>query len=368
MDDPDTAQPRPRNAAVINDYRQLCAELRAQHRGQTIVCTIGSWDILHEGHVAYLKEAREQGDVLVVGVDSDEAYKFYKKESAFYPEVDRQAIVAALRYVDYVTIVCDVNAEGEWGMDLVRTIEPDVFVCNNNTYSPEQRTRLADLSGAVRSLPFHYSPRSVDASVNLKRAGRMSHSLMSLIPTKRQWRRWSTPSKLTAVGVCVSILSLLLAVIVLLPPWSFQATTPSAEQLDCSSPTVKTREFRVCSGLTTSSGVGMRQFRDARSRAVSAHPRNRGSLAGGLGGLKAGGRRGPRSSGAPGPDGLGVSGMRRLLQTPRPSARAAVATLGYLPISYDPARRAAPQRLPRARSARGEIALGGAVQPLHGVV
>ena len=204
------------------------------------MCTIGSWDILHEGHVAYLKEAREQGDVLVVGVDSDEAYKFYKKESAFYPEVDRQAIVAALRYVDYVTIVRDVSAEGEWAMDLVRTIEPDVFVCNNNTYPPEQRTRLADLSGAVRSLPFHDSPRSVDASVNLKRAGRMSHSLMSLIPTKRQWRRWSLPSKLTAVSAYVGILGVLLAVIVLLSTGSFQSTTPSAEQLDCSSPTVKT--------------------------------------------------------------------------------------------------------------------------------
>ena len=62
---------------------------------------------------------------------------------------------------------------------------------------------------------------------------------MSLIPTRHQWRRWSTPSKLTAVGVCVSILSLLLAVTVLLSPWSFRST-PSAEQLDCSSPTEKT--------------------------------------------------------------------------------------------------------------------------------
>ena len=48
-----------------------------------------------------------------------------------------------------------------------------------------------------------------------------------------------------------------------------------------------------------SAQAGMRQFRDERSRAVSAHPRNRGSLAGGLGGLKAGGRRSPRPSGAP---------------------------------------------------------------------
>jgi cytidyltransferase-like protein len=167
-----------RNAEVINDYQQLRDHLRAQHSGQRIVCTIGSWDILHEGHIAYLREAREQGDVLIVGVDSDEAYKLYKKETAFYPEADRQAIVAAIRYVDYVTTVRDVNERGEWGMHLVTVIQPDVFVCNDVTYSVQQRKRLEELSsGMVRSLPFHTSSSvsaSVSASIRLKRSGRFS--------------------------------------------------------------------------------------------------------------------------------------------------------------------------------------------------
>lgn len=170
-----------RNAEVINDYQRLLERLRAQHARQRIVCTIGSWDILHEGHIAYLREAREQGDVLVVGVDSDEAYKFYKKQSAFYPEADRQAIVAAIRYVDYVTTVRDVNEMGEWGMNLVRVIQPDVFICNDVTYPPEQRKKLEELSsGMVRSLPFHDSS-SVSASVSLKRAGRIQPERTALV-------------------------------------------------------------------------------------------------------------------------------------------------------------------------------------------
>ena len=60
---------------------------------------------------------------------------------------------------------------------------------------------------------------------------------MWFIPTRHQWRGWSLPSKLTAVSAYVAILSVL--VTVLLSLWSFQST-PSAEQLDCSSPTQKT--------------------------------------------------------------------------------------------------------------------------------
>ena len=166
---------RLRNAEVINDYQQLRERLRSQHSGQRIVCTIGSWDILHEGHIAYLREASEQGDVLVVGVDSDQAYKLYKKESAFYLEAERQAIVAAIRYVDYVTTVRDVDEEGQWGMNLVKVIQPDVFICNDVTYPAGQRKRLEEVlsPGMVRSLPFHDSP-SVSSSIRLKRAGRLT--------------------------------------------------------------------------------------------------------------------------------------------------------------------------------------------------
>ncbi len=92
------------------------------------------------------------------------------------------------------------------------------------------------------------------------------------------------------------------------------------------------------------------------------------ATSGGLGRVEVGGWRGARSAGTPARDRVAVSGMRSGVQALRPSATAAVATPEYVPISYDPARRAAAQRLPRARSARGETGMGGAVQPIHGAV
>jgi hypothetical protein len=71
-------------------------------------------------------------------------------------------------------------------------------------------------------------------------------------------------------------------------------------------------------------------FWDARSRTLSAHSRNRGSLVRGLGGIETGGWRDPRSARAPQHDRLAVSGMRSGMQAVRPSARTAMATPGYL--------------------------------------
>lgn len=61
------------NAQIINNYFSLRGRLDREAEGKKVVCTIGSWDLLHEGHVEYLRQARELGDLLVVGVDSDRA-------------------------------------------------------------------------------------------------------------------------------------------------------------------------------------------------------------------------------------------------------------------------------------------------------
>jgi len=56
---------------IILDYQKLVKAIKA-HKvlNKKIVCTIGSWDVLHIGHLRYLKKAKELGDILVVGVDS----------------------------------------------------------------------------------------------------------------------------------------------------------------------------------------------------------------------------------------------------------------------------------------------------------
>jgi D-glycero-beta-D-manno-heptose 1-phosphate adenylyltransferase len=144
-------------ADIIDDYGELRDCLSSERDGKVVVCTIGSWDILHRGHTEYLKRARDLGDILVVGVDSDRAYHQYKNKEALYPQRDRQEIVSGLRYVDYVTIVNDVDLSGEWRMDLIKSIQPDIFVCNERSYPVEQRKKLEGLC-PIEVLPFYVPP------------------------------------------------------------------------------------------------------------------------------------------------------------------------------------------------------------------
>lgn len=79
-------------------------ELRRRH-GQRIVLANGCFDLLHVGHIRYLEGARREGDVLVVGVNSDASVRELKGVGRpILPERARAELVAALGVVDYVTI------------------------------------------------------------------------------------------------------------------------------------------------------------------------------------------------------------------------------------------------------------------------
>src|SRR5262249_14340495 len=84
----------------------LGLELESRRRlGQRIVFTNGCFDVLHAGHVAYLQEARRQGDVLVVGVNSDAGVRELKGPTRPVHKVeDRVAVLAGLSAVDYLTV------------------------------------------------------------------------------------------------------------------------------------------------------------------------------------------------------------------------------------------------------------------------
>lgn len=73
--------------------------------GKSLVFTNGCFDILHRGHVTYLTFARNQGDALVVGVNSDASVKTNKGDQRpINPQEDRAYVLASLRAVDYVVI------------------------------------------------------------------------------------------------------------------------------------------------------------------------------------------------------------------------------------------------------------------------
>ena len=92
--------------------------------GKTLVFTNGCFDILHRGHVTYLTFARNQGDALVVGVNTDASVKTNKGDQRpINPQDDRAYVLASLRAVDYVVLFNEKEPK-----DLIAQILPQVLV------------------------------------------------------------------------------------------------------------------------------------------------------------------------------------------------------------------------------------------------
>ena len=103
-----------------------------RHSGRKIVFANGVFDLLHVGHVRYLQAAKKEGDLLVVGINSDAGTRKLKGEGRpILTERARATLVAALKFVDYVVIFDELDV-----MPLLREIQPDVHA-KGTDYTPE---------------------------------------------------------------------------------------------------------------------------------------------------------------------------------------------------------------------------------------
>ena len=112
----------------------LLQELDYRRRlGQRVVFTNGCFDVLHAGHVQYLQEARAQGDLLVVALNSDASVRALKgKTRPVQPLAARSLILAGLQAVDFVTVFDETTP-----MHLIQAVRPDVLV-KGSDYSKEE--------------------------------------------------------------------------------------------------------------------------------------------------------------------------------------------------------------------------------------
>ncbi|MFD1720285.1 D-glycero-beta-D-manno-heptose 1-phosphate adenylyltransferase [Amnibacterium endophyticum] len=121
------------DGARLLDERALVAALQADRKaGRRIVFTNGCFDVLHLGHISYLKQAKQLGDVLVVAVNDDDSVRRLKGPGRpINTAADRAGVLAELSSVDYVTV---------FGQDtpihLIETVEPDVYT-KGGDYTPE---------------------------------------------------------------------------------------------------------------------------------------------------------------------------------------------------------------------------------------
>lgn len=106
----------------LEDAGKFATELHA--RGQRVIFTNGVFDLLHPGHVRYLQAARQEGDALIVGINSDRSVRANKGPSRpIIPESERAELLAALACVDAV-VIFDEDTPAE----IIRRVQPDVLV------------------------------------------------------------------------------------------------------------------------------------------------------------------------------------------------------------------------------------------------
>lgn len=128
------------------------AELKKQ--GRTLVVTNGCFDLLHVGHVTYLVKARNLGDALLVGVNSDRAVRILKgPDRPIHDEDDRALVLSGLESVDGVCIFDDNIAA-----DFLTIAEPDIYVKGGDyteeTLNPFERAVLKKCRSGIAIIPL----------------------------------------------------------------------------------------------------------------------------------------------------------------------------------------------------------------------
>ena len=121
-------------------------------KGKRIVFTNGCFDILHVGHVRYIKEAKGYGDILVVAVNSDTSVKSIKGDKRpIVSQSERAEVLSALETVDYVTMF-----DEETPYNIIKKLQPDVLI-KGGDWTIEKivgRDIVEARGGKVIAIPF----------------------------------------------------------------------------------------------------------------------------------------------------------------------------------------------------------------------
>lgn len=98
-----------------------------RNEGKIIVFTNGCFDLLHAGHIALLQWAKQQGDILIVALNSDKSIQLFKSKSRpIIPEKERYIILKSIKYVDHVILFDDTTP-----LALLEKIRPNILVKGN---------------------------------------------------------------------------------------------------------------------------------------------------------------------------------------------------------------------------------------------
>jgi len=129
----------------LDELKEVVAKLKTE--GEKIVFTNGCFDLLHIGHIRYLKEAKNLGDILIVGLNSDASVRRLKPQRPLNEESQRAEVLASLEMVDFVTLFSE-----DTPYELIKSIRPDVLV-KGGDWKKEDIVG-SDIVAEVHSLPY----------------------------------------------------------------------------------------------------------------------------------------------------------------------------------------------------------------------
>jgi len=108
----------------MSDLKDFYQKLAINRQGKKVVFTNGCFDIIHAGHVQYLNQAKSLGDILIVGLNSDDSIKRLKgSDRPINVQADRKIVLEGLRSVDNVLVF-----EEDTPYNLIQNIKPDILV------------------------------------------------------------------------------------------------------------------------------------------------------------------------------------------------------------------------------------------------
>jgi D-glycero-beta-D-manno-heptose 1-phosphate adenylyltransferase len=150
---------------IITDHNELGREVaRLRAAGESIVFANGAFDLIHVGHVRYLEGAAAEGDVLVVGVNSDASIRRYKgPDRPLQPLSERMEIVAAFRVVGLVTCFDDPTCDA-----MLELVRPNVHA-KGPDYTPENLPEYPTLKRLGIRLAAVGDPKEHSSSALLER-------------------------------------------------------------------------------------------------------------------------------------------------------------------------------------------------------
>ena len=144
-----------RRDKIVEPSSLLSLRARYRQAGRSVIWTNGCFDLLHAGHVRSLHAAGQLGDVLVVGINSDESVRRLKGPSRpILPQRDRAEAIAALECVDHVVVFAESTP-----VEILARVQPDVH-CKGADYAPPdgkpipERAVVEAYGGRVAFLPM----------------------------------------------------------------------------------------------------------------------------------------------------------------------------------------------------------------------